>query len=72
VVMAKSLTIMDKIKLVNAKNGIWSGFSSRYTMHFSKTLSNPDSTFDTRNLEASMEVPVGAEIDRYKAFCASS
>jgi len=29
-------------------------------------------TFDTRNLEASMEVPVGAEIDRYKAFCASS
>ena len=46
-------------------------------MHFSKTLSNPDSAFDTRNLEASMEVPMGAEIDgaeidRYNAFCASS
>jgi hypothetical protein len=42
------------------------------TMHFSKTLSNPDSTFDTRNLEANMEVQVGAEIDRYNAFCASN
>ena len=41
-------------------------------MHFSRTLSNPDSTFDKRNLEPSMEVPVGAEIDRYNAFCASS
>lgn len=50
----------------------WSGFSGSYTMNFSKTLSNPDSTFDTRNLEASMEVPVGAEIDRYNAFCTSS
>jgi hypothetical protein len=41
-------------------------------MHFSKTLSNPDSTFDTRNLEASIEVQVGGEINRYNAFCASS
>jgi hypothetical protein len=41
-------------------------------MHFSKTLSNPDSTFDTRNLEANMELQVGAEIDRYNAFCASN
>ena len=41
-------------------------------MQFSKTLSNPDSTLDTRNLEPSMEVPVGAEIDRYNAFCVSS
>jgi hypothetical protein len=41
-------------------------------MHFSTTLSNPDSTFDTRNLEANMEVQVGVEIDRYNAFCASS
>jgi hypothetical protein len=48
------------------------GFSSKYTMHFSKTPSNPDSTFDTRNLEANMEVQVGAEIDRYNAFCASN
>ena len=39
---------------------------------FEANLSNPDSTFVTRNLEANMEAQVGAEIDRYNAFCASS
>lgn len=43
-----------------------------YNALFEANLSNPDSTFDTRNLEANMEVQVGAEIDRHNAFCASS
>jgi hypothetical protein len=43
-----------------------------YNALFEANLSDPDSTFDTRNLEANMEVQVGAEIDRYNAFCASS
>lgn len=43
-----------------------------YNVLFEANLSNQDSTFDARNLEANMEVQVGAEIDRYNAFSTSS